>query len=114
MPMRRRAVVICLVVLGGSAIGDAVALPSCDLLRKCSGELAQAMKESGFPARVVQQYRRNSATRFERAEASHPGVCREVVSVIINNAIEMHRRGRLKRLPAACTQKALDGLGKSR
>ena len=112
--MRMLSIAIFMAVLGGGALASAVALPTCDLLRKCSGELAQAMSESGFPARVVRQYRRNSVTRFEQAEASQPGLCRKVAAVIINNATEMHRRGRLKRLPEVCTRKALNRLGKTR
>ncbi len=111
---KRAAFIIAFALLAGTTIAGANALPSCDLLRKCSGQLAVAMQASGFPARVVRQYRRNSVTRFEQAEATQPGVCRTVVTVIINNAIEMHKRGRLKYLPESCTRTALEGLGKAR
>lgn len=113
--MLRRAPLALAVMLGvalglAAAPPHAGALPACDLLRKCSGQLATAFHKSGFPARVIRQYRRNATTRFEHAEASQPGVCRKVLAAIVNNAVEMHRRGRLKYLPPACTRKALDTL----
>ena len=72
------------------------------------------MHRSGFPSRVVRQYRRNSLTRFEKAESFQPGVCRKVLAVIVNNAVKMHGHGRLKELPASCTPKAMRTLGKPR
>jgi hypothetical protein len=72
------------------------------------------MHRSGFPARVVRQYRRNSVSRFEKAESFQPGVCRKVLAVIVNNAVKMHGHGRLKELPASCTPKAIRALGKPR
>ena len=105
---------LCATALAVAAPSSAGALPACDLLRKCSGELADAMQRSGFPARVVRQYRRNSVTRFEKAESFQPGVCRKVLAVIVKNAVNMHGRGRLKELPASCTAKATRTLGKPR
>ena len=109
--LRRVAVLAALAIL---AVIPAHALPSCDLLRKCSGELAIAYQKSGFPLRVVRQYRRNSVAPFERGEAVQPGLCRKVLAIIINNAVEMRRRGRLKYVPPSCTHKKLRNLGQPR
>lgn len=76
-------------------------MPSCDQLRKCSGQLAEAYRRGGFPARVARQYRRNSVAPFERGETVQPGLRKRVLSTIVTNAIELHRRGRLKHVPPA-------------
>lgn len=104
MPRRFHHVAAVLMV-AMMAAPPAAASPSCELLRKCSGALAEAYRESGFPARVVRQYRRNSTAPFERGEAVQPGLCRRVLKTIVVNAVEMHKRGRLKYVPSVCLRK---------
>ena len=105
--MRPRIVSPIILILAGAFLlaSPAAASPSCDLLRKCSGALATAYQESGFPSRVVRQYRRNSVAPFERGEAVQPGLCRRVLKTIVVNAVEMHKRGRLKYVPPICLTK---------
>lgn len=77
--------------------------PYCEMLRRCSGDLAEAMVLSGgFRPEVIRQYRRNSVAPFEELGAQATYACRGTYEVVAKNALGMNADGRLDYVPKTC------------